>query len=383
MTRGRLFCGLLFVAVMAQATPTRPDSLIGTTWQLYAIQSMDDAQGTMKISTPNRFTVHFGAEGRVSFQFDCNRGTGNWQAETTAGGAGTLDFGTIAATRERCASAHIGERVARDMVHVRSYLLKDGNLFMSLMADGGIYEWRPSAPAKDSDPAPPAPAAKDNERSVEEVKFSKGASSARLKGHIQGYHYIDYRLGARTGQRLKASLHASNALNYFNILPPDSDGAAMFVGSTSGGVFDGLLPDDGIYTLRVYLMRAGARRNEKSDFSLSVAITGEPLKPVSTTIDAVFPGTPFHALTSVPCKPAYSLAVECEARVIRRSFDGTATVVLRWEKNGLRRILFVKGEPIATDTFKPMTFVRSERGWVVKFGGDEHFEIPEPLVYGG
>jgi len=26
---------------------------------------------------------------------------------------------------------------------VRSYLLKDGRLYLSLMADGGVYEWRP------------------------------------------------------------------------------------------------------------------------------------------------------------------------------------------------------------------------------------------------
>jgi hypothetical protein len=30
-----------------------------------------------------------------------------------------------------------------------------------------------------------------------------------------------------------------------------------------------------------------------------------------------------------------------------------------------------------------MTFTRDERGWRVSFGGEEHFEIPEPLVYGG
>jgi hypothetical protein len=30
-----------------------------------------------------------------------------------------------------------------------------------------------------------------------------------------------------------------------------------------------------------------------------------------------------------------------------------------------------------------MTFTRNERGWRVSFGGEEHFEVPEPLVYGG
>jgi hypothetical protein len=42
-----------------------------------------------------------------------------------------------------CPPPHLDERVARDLAHVRSYLLKDGKLYLSLMADGGIYEWAP------------------------------------------------------------------------------------------------------------------------------------------------------------------------------------------------------------------------------------------------
>jgi hypothetical protein len=69
--------------------------------------------------------------------------------------------------------------------------------------------------------------------------------------------------------------------------------------------------------------------------------------------------------------------------VIRRGFDGTATVELRWDGAGKRRILFIKGEPKAADVFQAMTSTRNERGWKVTFGGDEYFEIPEPLVFGG
>lgn len=36
----------------------------------------------------------------------------------------------------------------RDLGYVRSYLLRDGRLYMSLMADGGIYEWRRIDPAR-------------------------------------------------------------------------------------------------------------------------------------------------------------------------------------------------------------------------------------------
>ncbi len=94
-------------------------------------------------------------------------------------------------------------------------------------------------------------------------------------------------------------------------------------------------------------------------------------------------GARFHAQAKVPCAPAYTQVRECTAGVVRRGFDGTATVELRWDKGGQRRILFVKGEPKAADVAQAMTYTRNERGWVVSFGGEENFEIPEPLVFGG
>ena len=36
------------------------------------------------------------------------------------------------------------ERIARDCDAVRSYLIKDGQLHLSLLADGGIYTWEPA-----------------------------------------------------------------------------------------------------------------------------------------------------------------------------------------------------------------------------------------------
>jgi heat shock protein HslJ len=123
-------------------------SLAGTQWQLLAIQSMDDAQGTTTISDPSRFTLDFGADGRASFRLDCNRGTGTWQANASSSDSGKLTFGPLATTRALCPPPRIDERVARDMIHVRSYLLKNGRLHMSLMADGGIYEWQPTPGAQ-------------------------------------------------------------------------------------------------------------------------------------------------------------------------------------------------------------------------------------------
>ena len=122
-----------------------PASLTGANWELVAIQSMDDAQGTTRIESPERITASFTGDGRVSFRLDCNRGTATWESEPSADGTtGKLRFGPIAATRAMCPPPHLDERVVRDLTYVRSYLFKDGKLFMSLMADGGIYEWRPA-----------------------------------------------------------------------------------------------------------------------------------------------------------------------------------------------------------------------------------------------
>ena len=130
-------------AAAAAASAPGAGGLAGTAWQLHSIQSMDDKQGTTRIAEPQRFTMRLGADGRASLQLDCNRGTGTWEAKPGGPDSGTFAFGPIAATRALCAPPHLDERVARDLGFVRGYRLKDGNLYLSLMADGGIYEWRP------------------------------------------------------------------------------------------------------------------------------------------------------------------------------------------------------------------------------------------------
>lgn len=122
---------------------TPPDALAGTAWRLHAIQSMDDAQGRTLLPASRTYTLLFGADHRASLQLDCNRGAGRWKAAGTTADSGTLVFGPIAATRALCAAPDLDERIVRDLAHVRSYRIIDGRLYLSLMADGGIYEWRP------------------------------------------------------------------------------------------------------------------------------------------------------------------------------------------------------------------------------------------------
>ncbi|HRK38986.1 MAG TPA: MliC family protein [Burkholderiaceae bacterium] len=123
----------------------KPAALMGSSWELVAIQSMDDAQRTTRIAKPEAFTVSFSADGRANLRIDCNRGNAFWKAtSSTDPASGSLDFGPLATTKKLCPPGSHDQKVLRDLPFVRSYLIKDGKLYMSLMADGGIYEWQPS-----------------------------------------------------------------------------------------------------------------------------------------------------------------------------------------------------------------------------------------------
>ena len=217
----------------------------------------------------------------------------------------------------------------------------------------------------------------------EKVQFAKGASSAVIKGQIKGDTTVDYVVSAAAGQTLSVKLQKSNAQNYFNVMPPGSTGSAMFVGD-SGTNYSGMLPTDGDYVVRVYLMRPAARRGESSNYTLTVGVTGKPLAPLSAAKDALIPGTKFHASAPMQCTPPFeSKPQPCEAFVVRRGFDGTATVEIRGPNSMLRRILFVGGAPVASDSPEAMAHSREGDRTVVKFGADERYDLPDALIQGG
>lgn len=124
--------------------PLVDGSLEGTAWQLVEFQSMDDAQGTTRPANPDAYTMELGADGRVAFRLDCNRGMGDWSTTPAADGmSGTISFSRLAVTKAFCPPPSMGESLERDTQYMRGYLLRDGHLNISLMADGGIYVWEP------------------------------------------------------------------------------------------------------------------------------------------------------------------------------------------------------------------------------------------------
>lgn len=367
---------LALLANMASIAAANP--LPGSAWQLQTIQSMDDAQGTTRLPDPGLFTLAFGRDGHATLRLDCNRGSTSYKLEAAGDGtSGALSFGPLATTRARCAPPQLDQRIARDLSHVRGYLLKDGKLYLSLLADGGIYQWAP---------LPAASAAPAQERVVKPLRLGDG-NTTFVRDRISGRRYIDYQLPAAAGQTLQLHLGSSNRANYFNLLPPGSLDAAMAIGELNNNHLSVMLPDDGTYTIRVFLLRAAARRDEISRFTLSLALTGKALPPLAASADALVAGSRYHAQSKVTCRPAYAEVRECEAGVIRRGHDGTATVELRWQTamqhTATRRILFIKGTPQAADVPQALSFSRNALGWRVSFNTDEYFDIPEALVMGG
>lgn len=224
----------------------------------------------------------------------------------------------------------------------------------------------------------------ETQRVEKTIHFANGASSATVNGEIKGYASIDYRLNLAAGQQLRVGMVGSNGANQFNILPPGSNDVAMFSDGYAENPFSGLLPVDGTYTIRVYLMRSAARRNESSRFSLSVEVTGKPLRALDDRVDARLQGTPYHAKAPIDCQPAYSDVRRCDAFVIRRGHDGTATVEVRWGKVLKRNILFVGGKPKSSDSPRSFNYIRNEKDfYVITFDGGERFKIPDALISGG
>jgi para-nitrobenzyl esterase len=72
-------------------------------------------------------------------RIDCNRGRGTWMSK----GTGNIEFGPLALTRALCPPESLHDRIVRQSSSVRSYLIKDGHLFLGLIADGGAYEFAP------------------------------------------------------------------------------------------------------------------------------------------------------------------------------------------------------------------------------------------------
>lgn len=246
------------------------------------------------------------------------------------------------------------------------------------LAEGACKVAPPALPAAAAEPRA-EPRAESREESV---AIPRGRESIVLKGRIKGRESVDYLVRAGAGQTLAVALAKSNLPGAFSVNAPGAE-AAMSTGS-AGGEFSGVVPVDGEYTIRVYLAPAAARRNEAGEYTLTVGVAGKALPPLVATQDVLIPGTPYHATANIACVPPRAPeAKSCEAWIVRRGFDGTATVEVRYGYGFRRWILFVAGKPVASDSPGAIAVTRQAGMSIVRLGADERYEVPEALLTGG
>jgi len=221
------------------------------------------------------------------------------------------------------------------------------------------------------------------------VHFAKGASSATLKGTIKGDRIVDYRLRARAGQTLSVSLKTDHGANYFNVLSPGSRDEAIFIGSTQGTAWSGQLAMDGEYTVRVYLMRSAARRNETARYALTMDVTDAAATSAAPSLgraranDALVAGTPYHAKSLIPCSmgTAPAASAQCDVGVIRGK-PGNAEVHVT-PPGGFRRVLrFIDGV-VSTGGSDRVQARKYGDLWLIDVNDYEHYRIPDAVIIGG
>jgi hypothetical protein len=216
------------------------------------------------------------------------------------------------------------------------------------------------------------------------VQFAKGTSSATVKGTIKGDQYRDYLVNARAGQTMTVTLANPDGRAFFNVLPPGSADEAVFVGSSSGNSFRGGVPGNGNTTIRVYQMRATARRGEVANYTLTIGVAGSASAAAQArSQDAMVPGTGFNATGPLRCvaEPDKPM-VNCQAGV-KRTGNGSGTVHVSTPDGGSRVITFANGRAVRVDSDARMTAERRGDMTIVRVGAYEVYEIPDMFIYGG
>lgn len=158
------------------------------------------------------------------------------------------------------------------------------------------------------------------------VHFPSGASRAVINGTLKWHQSISYTLGAEAGQTMRVLLRAKGSTSFNLYGPGQKPGAdALAIGELNNGRFEGALPQSGTYTINVFLNRAAARRNERSQFTLDVAIASQnkmeaPVK--NDFADGLQGGPDYWRVNRGRAPLAMRSAPSDEAKIVMRFDEG-------------------------------------------------------------
>jgi hypothetical protein len=237
------------------------------------------------------------------------------------------------------------ESVVAQSRFVRSYLLKDDRLYLSLMADGGVYVWARNGSTRPAELVPAAPE-KGGPRNWEVVGTlnlrEQPSSSARILARYRPGTILD-NLGCQHAQgRVWCDVQ-------------------QFGGGPRGYV--------AAESLRPAISPDGSAAMGPDD-SASRAGQGQ-----------------FDASGPLSCAFAAGQAMgECEFGVARAG-GGYATVVVKKPDGRTRAIFFRMGRPIGADVSESegrLDFRATKQGDLHRIRiGNERYEIPDAVILGG
>lgn len=343
-----LSCSPVVVAHQSGQDANRETELSNTEWRLVKFQSMDDSIGTLRPEESSDYLMRLDEDGSVSMKLQCNRAKGMWSA--SEGQSGTFSFGPLAGTRALCPLVSMDERILVDAQHIRSFMLKDGELHLGLMADGGIYTWE----------------------LVESVSPRKSEAKVPVASPENG--------GPRNWEV------ASKALLYES----PGGGGQVIANFTKGDLLDNLgCEDSGDFTwCYVQELGGGPVGFVRAD-TLKPAITPDGSVATGPDDSALRAGqNDFDATGIVPCRAGKGAASSRCKMSVARAGGGYATVVVkRPSGDGVRVIYFRIGRAIgvgSSEASPPGKFQASKkRDSHIIHVGHERYEIPEAVVLGG
>jgi hypothetical protein len=318
--------------------------LADTRWRLVEFQSMDGAQGRVRPRDPSAYTMHLRGDGSVAMRLDCNQAQGNWSVAPDADGrSGRFEFGPLAATSALCVPPRLDEILATQARFVRGYLVRDGRLYLNLMADGGVFMWEPESVA---------PPAATPDAAAPRAWRVTGASGAAL---------------VREATSVRARVIARPA-----------------PGTILGNL--GCRPVEGRVWCDVQPLRGGVRGYLPAE-QLAPAVGPDGTVPTGPDDSALRAGQGrFDARGTLPCSQFAGQPLRSCDYGVARAGGGYATVVVTRPDGRTRAIYFALGQAIGADTSQadgnpPFRAVQDGALYRVRIGA-ERYDVPRSVVLG-
>jgi heat shock protein HslJ len=124
----------------AESETTDLDMLISHPWQWV---SFSNPELSFEVDLPANYTLTFGEDGIVEIVADCNTAIANYRVVSTD--AGSLSMNVAPRTTDTCSPAARGDQFLTLLATAAEYAYVDGQLHITLMADGGTMVFVPAA----------------------------------------------------------------------------------------------------------------------------------------------------------------------------------------------------------------------------------------------